>query len=162
MESTRGDLNAFTEGTIEEVLARAQAETRRETEAQLLAEVEKREAAERRAQSATEDKHESRREVERRLENFSLGFGRVVTWLIYASVLLLVPLGMYQAHSLPLPLDSDLKTKAAAILQACIFVAFGFALYSQFTGGSVREVVRGIEVKSANSLRRWLVKHLLG
>lgn len=161
MESTSGEVSAFTEGTIEEILDRAKAEARFETETKLRDEIAKREAAEQWARSANDDLQKSRRDIELRLEAISLAYGRFVRRLVNFMVLLLVPLGMYQAHSLPLPVDDEFRAQVALLLQGSLFLALGFALFSQFTGGSVRELVRGIEVRSANFLMRLLTRYFL-
>ena len=160
VEATRGEWSAFAEGTIAEVIERAHAEIRRETEDMLQDETERRKVAEFNERVARQSVQNTREGIEQRFENASTIFGRFVSWVIYATVCVFVPLGMYKAHSLPV--GDGLNGNAALLLQTSLFLAFTLAVYSQFAGGSVRQIVRKIEVRAAAWLKNQLVRKFLG
>jgi len=155
VETTRGEVGVFTEGTIPEIIELARADARRETEIRLHEEIGKRENAEHEVLSTHQRLLRTNQNIEQRLENVSFVFGKGVKVTTYIFGFSLIPIGMYQAHSLPV--NDSLKISFPLFLQTTLVIALGFALWSQFTGGSVREIGRKIEMRSAN----WLKDHLI-
>jgi len=159
VELTLGNPDVFTQGTVQEILARAQAEARRGTEVKLAQETQKRESAEQTARAAGETLAAALMSQRARLAEIGELVGRWVTRATFLIASIMAVLGF--VLTLPLgfsytTMDWWIRTGAAVVI--CVFAAF--AIWSLLTGGSVREVSRKLEVWTAKMVEKSL-KQLL-
>jgi hypothetical protein len=143
MDSTLGSPDAFTEGTVQEVLETARAEARRETELKLNVAVEKQREAETVARLANESMRSLVRRQQDKIRSVAAAIGAGVRWLAYAVTVALVTIGFYTTLPAIVP-----EIKLFRFLPAIALTVFSFfAIYSLITGGSIRGFARSIEIR---------------
>lgn len=146
MDSTLGSPDAFTEGTVEEVLEAARAEARKETEARLAVAIDKQKQAEAAAQLANESMQTLVAYQQERIGRIGSATGRFVRGIVYVVSVLLVITGFY----LTLPsLVPEIPPLSKFFPPVALMVFSAFAIYSLITGGTVRGVARAIEMRVA-------------
>jgi hypothetical protein len=155
MEATLGNPEAFTEGTVEEVLERARANIRKGVEDQLKGEVERREVAE----SETMNYRAWHEERLARVTSIASAIGRWCGHTMYLALASIFVVGFYA--TLP-PFFPQLVSEARYGAQILIAVSALVTVWSALEGGSVRALSRRVEVRISERVRRWLTSIFLG
>lgn len=155
MDATLGNTEAFTEGTVREVLQRAQANLRKDLQEELRGEVGKRMEAEAEARNF----RRMREERASRLGEIAARIGRWCGRAVYAALALVFAVGFYATLPSSLP---QLVDSARYTVQAAIVVSAALAVWSAAEGGTIRSIARQVEVAVANRVSRWLQDLFLG
>jgi hypothetical protein len=159
MDATFGDPEAFTEGTVQEVLEKAQASARAQTEAALSTEREKREEAERRAARVEAQLDANRRGQLQRFQNLGAIVGRrVAQALLYGGTGTLA-LSVYLALPEPVPRVPQEWTRLAA--PAVLFVLCGLGVLTIANlsfGTTLLSLLRRLEVSVSTLVERILIR----
>lgn len=166
MDLTFGEVDAFTEGTVEEVLERARTAARAEVEAallaekgKLLAETEKRLDAERRAAEAAERFEVGRVAQLRRLESVSVKVAQFVSRLLMYGGTLLLGFAVYL--TIPEEFPQIPQAWLAWARPAMFFILFLFGLLSianLSVGTTLRSLLRRLDVSLARMIGRALTR----
>jgi len=130
METTLGNPEAFTEGTVEEVLERAQANIRKGVEDQLKGEVEKREAAESEARNYRA-RHEERLT---KLSSVASAIGRWCGYAMYLALTSIFVVGFYATLPSSFP---QLVNEARYGAQILIVISAAVTVWSALEGGNI-------------------------
>ncbi len=159
MDATFGDPEAFTEGTVQEILEKAQASARAQTEAALAAERERREDAERRATLAEAQLEAKRRRQLQRCQGIGAGVGRwVARALLYGGTGLLA-VGVYLTLPEPLPRMPGEWTRLAAPAVLVVLCALGVMTIAHLSfGTTLLSLVRRLEVSVARFVEQTLIR----
>ena len=152
MDVTLGDPDVFTEGTVEEVLEKARAAARAETEAALRAEREKRLEAERRAADA-----EARREAQRdRFRSIGTRGGYWIARIILVIVIVLLALMIYLTLPKPFP---DLPGEWRRFLHLpCLFILGIFSIANLTFGTSFISHITELETRASRLIEQTLIR----
>jgi len=155
METTLGNPEAFAEGTVAEVLERAQANVRKGVEDQLKGEVEKREAAE------AETRNYRARHEERltRLSSIASAIGRWCGYGVYLALTSIFVVGFYATLPSSFPQLVDTARYGA---QGLIVISAAVAVWSALEGGTIRALSRRVEVGVSERLKLWFASIFLG
>lgn len=159
IETTGGELSAFTEGTIPEIVEKARADARRETEVKLDDERKRREMAEQEVRSINKSVHEKARNLEQRLEDISLWCGKGIKGICILFLAFIFLFGLYQAHSLPIP--NYLKSEYGAGLAITLVLTFLYSIWNMYSGGSLRNIGDRIERRSSIWVKERLTQYML-
>lgn len=154
MDATLGNAEAFTEGTVKEVLERAQANLRKDLQEELKGEVGKRKDAEAEARNY-------RLRDEARLERFAeVGsiVGRWSGYALYTCIGGIFLIGFYATLPSSLP---QLIDPARYSIQAAIVIFGALAVWSALEGGTIRALSRRLEVAVAERVKFLLVNWFL-
>lgn len=155
MEATLGSPEAFTDGTVAEILEKAQANVRRDAEEKLRKEVDRRLAAELETQKFRL-RHEERT---RRIDEIAAKIGVGAGWASYFVIAALFCVGFY----VTLPGSSpQLGVAARLSAQVTIVLFAAMSSWSALEGGTVRALARRVELAVSQTLRKWLLAWLLG
>jgi hypothetical protein len=164
MNITFGNEEAFTEGTLEEILEKARAATRAETERELTHEKERRLEAERRAAEAEAAKEASLKSQLERIRIVSEAFGEKISKVLFLILVIAFIIGFY--FTLPSPfsnifetsfyLSKDGRLRSAFILFFCI-ISVLIIIY----GSSLKSFSRKIEIRIIQRIEQTMVKRLL-
>lgn len=153
MDSTLGRPDAFTEGTVREVLEVAKKHIRKETEEALATEQERRAGAEAKTREMAEELEQIRLQSEGRIRGIARVCGIAARWISYIGAALV---GIY-GFSLTLPPDMlPFGPIGIWITRGAIFLFSGLAIWSLLEGGSVRTLSRAIEVRTSVWVERKL------
>jgi hypothetical protein len=150
MDETLGSTEAFTEGTVTEVLERARANVRHEAEAELHAERERRESAER---ETLNYKLQLEARINRIRER-AVRIGSIAGWIAYLVIAAIFTIGFYATLPSTLP---QLVDPARHVIQALISLSALLAIWSALEGGTVRALKRRVEVVAADIAERLLL-----
>jgi len=148
METTLGNPEAFTEGTVEEVLERAQANIRKGVEDRLKGEVEKREAAESEARNYRA-RHEERLA---KISSVASAIGRWCGYAVYLALMSIFVVGFYATLPSSFP---QLISEARYGAQILIAISAVVTVWSALEGGSIRALSRRVEVRVSQRLELW-------
>jgi hypothetical protein len=146
LDATLGSPDAFTEGTVPQILERARMNMRGEMERQLREEAEQRVAL------------KDRRHAER-LDRFAASVGRGVGNIVYVLAACVFVFGFYATLPSSMPFVGD---ATRLIIQIAIVISAGMAVWSALEGGTIRTLARRIEILVANRLSKLLVRVVLG
>jgi hypothetical protein len=159
VETTGGELSAFTEGTIPEIVERARADARRETEVKLDDERKKRELVEQEVQLINKNLLKKEQDIERRLDDISLWFGKGLKGIYLLLLTLIISFGLYQAHSLPI--SHQLKSEYGTVLTGALWLTFSYSIWNMYSGGSLRKLGRRIERRTTIWVKGRLTQFML-
>ena len=159
VDSTLGSPDAFTEGTVPDILEAAKVHARKETEEKLAVEQKRREAAERMADDtkrAFDAKLQSQRQ---RARDIGSSVGRGTKWVTYSFVFMIMAWGFYE--TLPTSVPQVPHEWLGALAPAAIAIFFVLGVWSIAEAGSVREISRVVEVWVAQKVELLFLR-LLG
>jgi hypothetical protein len=146
LDATLGSPDAFTEGTVPQILEKARANMRGDMERQLRDEANKRVAIK-------EKRHADRLTLF--AEFVGIGIGRAV----YLAIACIFIVGFYATLPPSLPFVAD---AARLLIQSAVVIFAGIAAWSALEGGTIRALARRVEVWIGNRLSNWLVRVVLG
>lgn len=158
MDITLGDTSAFSEGTIDEVLGRAKASARAETESCLRQESDKRADAERRAGETEGKLMVYRQNQSDKFARASTFWGYWASRAILAGVLIVVLVGTYQTLPEPYP---DLAGAWVSFLLPGIFGLIAMlSIANLLYGTTIISLTKRIEIRISHWVARKLNKIL--
>jgi hypothetical protein len=158
MDLTFGDHDAFSEGTVEEVLERAKANARAEIEERLQAETEKRQAAERQIAVKEEKEKAQTALVRGRLEYMGTIVGKWVTRGILTVAFVLMGLGIYL--TLPKPFPEMNNGWIKFIAPALILLVAILTVFHLIFGTTVQSLVHRLEIRISRRMEGLLTRFL--
>jgi hypothetical protein len=150
LDTTLGSPDAFTTGTIPEILEAAKANARRETETQLEQERKNVADAERKATEATAKLEIRTKRFDDRLDEIGYWLGNIVGKCIYAILFCIFFIGFYATLPGITPTVSD---NVRIAIQAAIVIFFLIATWSVAEGGHIRALARKVEVWMARKFK---------
>ena len=152
MEVTFGDPDAFAEGTVQEVLEKAQAAVRAETEAALHAERERRLEAERRA---AEEEARSEAQLDR-LRSIGTRGGYWVARIVLGIVIVFQVLAVYTTFPKPFP---DLPGEWWRFLTPLLLIGLAIVSIANLTfGTTLNSYIRRLEVRASHFIEQTLIR----
>jgi hypothetical protein len=158
MDLTVGNVDAFTEGTIQDVLDRAQAAIKAETVAELAREARSREAAEGRAVALVRGISEERGRRHLKYRGLATSFARAVRWLASGVIFVAIATGMWLATPyFPQP-GPDLVGLYRSALVLCVVVVYLVSVMGLWSSISVRSVLLEFEVRLARFVEAFLIR----
>ena len=146
LDATLGSPDAFTEGTVPQILERARSNIRGEMERQLRDEAEERVAAK-------EMRHA------KRLTSFAARVGAIVGKAAYVALALIFIVGFYATLPSSMPSVGDATRRT---IQAAIVIFAMIAIWSALEGGTVRALARRLETWIGRWIGKLLVRVVLG
>lgn len=166
MDLTLGKVEAFTEGTIEEILNKAREAARAETKDELMREREERSKAEIRADSAEATVEAQKKKLLDRILEISEQGGRITSKIFLVFIAIAFIFGFYL--TLPEPFSVLLKSEFYAtktwweelIAPALILIFFIVSVILAIFGASFRSVARIFELWISKTIERFLKKIL--
>jgi len=153
LDATFGSPDAFTEGTVPEILERARANARQGLEDQLARETQLRGAAEREAQDAARRLTSARDTQAARLDELARKVGQALGLSVYGLALILFALGLWATFPSILP---QLPQTWRTTIRILISLFAALTLWSIAAGGTIRALARWVEVRSTNFVSRRL------
>jgi hypothetical protein len=156
VDSTLGSPDAFTEGTVPEILDAAKAHVRKEAEERLAQEQNRRQAAEQRTEEIRQAFHATLQSQRQRARDIGLSIGRVTKWVAYVFVSAAVFWGFYE--TLPTSFPQVPMEWVRALAPGAIVVFFILSTWSVAEGGSVRKISRFVEVWVARKVELLLLR----
>ncbi len=161
MDLTLGDVDVFTEGTVEEVLARAEASAREDVERQVAEVSQERDAAKLRAITAEQraealvESHEGKERARReRVRSRSTSVGRILARPIQMLIVTLVVAAAFFSVYIP-PVPGGLIAPLIAGIGAPVAI---LSLCNLVAGTTVNRLTQDIEVRIANATESFLTK----
>lgn len=154
LNATLNSPDAFTEGTVPEILEKARANARQQVEKELRAEVDKRQSAEQEVKNFRVWHHERAE----KLMAFAARTGAWCSRVLYLAMAAIFCVGFYA--TLP-PSFPELVNPARLSIQAGIVIFAIFTAWNAFEGGNVRAIARRVEVSVAQRFGKWLVEKFL-
>jgi len=155
MDTTCGSTEAFTEGTPMEVLERAKANVRAETEAAYQAEKDRRIEAEQQAQKLEMEMRARREQQIQRCQELGTTAGLWISRAILVLALVVFAVGAYISFPLPLPNLPGELSRFATPLVLTVVVLFGIG--NAVFGTTVITYTRRLEVKAASAIEKLLM-----
>ena len=154
MDVTCGSTEVFTEGTPIEVLERAKANVRAETEAVYQAEKERRIAAEQQAQELKTEMRARRERQVQRYQELGTTTGLWISRVVLVVAIAVFAIGAYISLPMPLPdLPGELwKLATPLVLMVVALFGIGNAVF----GTTVIAYTRQLEVKVATAIEKFL------
>jgi len=160
VDTTLGRPDAFTQGTVPEILEAARAEARRDTEQALSVEEQRRTHAEAKAQAAENALIAKQKNLEDRIRAIGMSVGIGARRLANFALISIAPVGVYETLPASVP---PLPEKFVELLGPfALTVVFALTIWSLYSGGSVRKVGRIIEVWASSTVQRIIFSILLG
>ncbi len=159
MDATFGDPDAFSEGTVQEVLEAAQAAARAETEAALRAEKDQREDAERRVASAEARLHEREQRQAYRFRDIGARVGRSIAHVLLYGGTGLLALGVYLTLPRPWPpIPARWERLATPAILLVLFGVGVLTIANLAFGTTLRSLLRRVEVSISRSVEHSLAR----
>ena len=155
LDATLGSPDAFTEGTVPEVLEVARADARKEVESKLKDEIAMRTTAENEAKSLHEQLASQRRRQDERFNAIASNVGRCAGAGIYLALFSVFAIGFYATMPPSFP---QLPDAARTFVQFAIVIFGLLALWSVAEAGSIRGVARRVEIWVSRSVAAGLIK----
>ena len=143
LDATLGQPDAFTEGTVAEILEVARADARRSTEHALELERNRRDAAEQRAELTSGQLVRIEQVHNERLRRYARSFAMWIARLIF--MLLAVACVVGFLFTLPLSVDDAKLTVGKTLASVVLLVFIFFGAWSLISGGSVKMLSRLLE-----------------
>ncbi len=158
MDLTLGDADAFSEGTVEQVLDKAKASLRAQTEATLQSEQEARSRAEQRAESIEASAKARLQAQLDRLRYIGATIGLWTSRAFLAAVIGLLLVSTYL--TLPKPFPPISRGWPLLFAPALLLFLALFTIVSRVFGGSILSMTRNLEVRISGVITRSLCKLL--
>jgi len=157
MDATLGDPDAFTEGTVQDVLEAAQAAARAETEVALRAEKERREEAERRVAAAEATLTAREQRQASRFRDIGAVVGRSSAQILMYGATVVLAVGVYLTLPRPFPPIPPAWQRLVAPAILLLLSAVGALTIANLAlGTTLRSLLRRLEV----SISRWVEQAL--
>lgn len=153
LDMTLGSPDAFTAGTVPEILETAKANARRDTEIQLEKEKGNVTAAEKKASEAIAELKTFSKRLENRFDEIGYLLGSFCGKFTYLILFSLFFLGFYA--TLP-GFTPTMPDNARRIIQVAIFLFFIIAIWSAAEGGNIRGLARKVEVFVAHKFKTFM------
>jgi len=155
LDATLGSPDAFTEGTVPEVLEVARADARKEVESRLKEEMAMRAAAVSETQSLHERLASQRRRQDERFNEIASNIGRCAGTGVYLALFMVFAIGFYATMPPSFP---QLPDAARSSAQFAIGIFALLALWNVAEAGSIRVIARRVEIWVSRRVVAGLVK----
>lgn len=153
MQSTLGSPDAFTEGTVQQILEVAKTNLRKDTLDALASEQRRRSEAETAVINGERSFQEYVRRQRDHIKSIASFAGRLARRFMYVACGALALVGFWA--TLPSPFTLSIPPRSW-VLPVVLLAFSGFAVWSLIEGGTVRQLARKVEIRAATFVERHL------